>query len=167
MAGAGSKPAQVKFHVPVYRGVVLHTSTSSSLEHARSALASSFGKSVAAAARINVIEGRIIRVDGLNVDPTIVKIDAEGFNYDVLLGATETIGRSRPFLIIEIEPEEAGKMKSYFEGIRYQVISYDAVLDRFYIGAGTPYSDLYRNFFAVPDEMLSLLPWAGPRQTGS
>jgi FkbM family methyltransferase len=162
MAGAGSKPSQVRFHVPVYGGVVLHTSTSSSLEHARSALASSFGKAVAAAATINEIEGRIIRVDDLKVDPTIVKIDAEGFNYDVLLGAMETIGRSRPFLVIEIEPDEADKMTKYFEDMRYRVVGYDAVLDRFCAEAGTPYSDLYRNFFAVPDELLSFLPWAGP-----
>jgi FkbM family methyltransferase len=162
MAGAGSKPAQVRFHVPVYRGVVLHTSTSSSLEHARSALASSFGKSIAASAKINSIEGMIIRVDDLKVDPTIVKIDAEGFNYDVLLGAAETIGRSRPFLVIEIEPDEVEKMKSYFDDIRYRIVSYDAILDSFSAGAGTPYSDLYRNFFAVPDEMISCLPWAGP-----
>jgi FkbM family methyltransferase len=162
MAGAGSQPSQVRFHVPVYKGVVLHTSASSSLEHARSALAASFGKSIAAAATINLIEGRIVRIDDLGIGPTIVKIDAEGFNYDVLLGATETIGRSRPFLIIEIESEETEKIRSYFQHIRYQLVGYDVMLDKFCAGAGTPYSDLYRNFFAVPDEMLPSLPWAGP-----
>jgi FkbM family methyltransferase len=167
MVGAGSKPSQVRLHVPVYRGVVLHTSTSSSLEHARSALASSFGKSVAAAATIKAIEGRIIRVDDLKVDPTIIKIDAEGFNYDVLLGATETIARSRPFLIIEIEPDEADNMRNYFADRRYQVVGYDAVLDRFCVEADTPYSDLYRNFFAVPDEMVPSLLWASTAPASS
>jgi FkbM family methyltransferase len=162
MVGAGSQPSQLRFHVPAYRGVVLHTSASSSLEHARSALAASFGKSIAAAATINLIEGRIVPIDDLEVEPTIIKIDAEGFNYDVLLGAAETIRGSRPFLIIEIESEEVEKIKSYFEGMRYQLVGYDVMLDRFCAGAGTPYSDLYRNFFAVPDEMLPSLPWAGP-----
>ena len=119
--------------------------------HARSALASSFGKSVAAAATIDQIEGQIIRVDDLKIDPTIVKIDAEGFNYDVLLGAAKTIGRSRPFLVVEIEADEAEKMKSYFEDMRYRIVSYDAGFGySFCAEAGTPYSDLYRNFFAVP-----------------
>jgi len=162
MAGAGSHPCQVRFHVPVYKGVVLHTSTSSSLEHTRSALAASFGKSVAAAASIDLIDGSIIRIDDLDIEPTIIKIDAEGFNYDVLLGAAATIARSRPFLIIEIESEEAEKVKSYFDRIRYRLIGYDVMLDKFCVGAGTPYSDLYRNFFAVPDEMLSSLPWSSP-----
>jgi FkbM family methyltransferase len=167
MAGAGTQPSKVRFHVPVYKGIVLHTSTSSSLEHTRSALAASFGKSIAAAARINPIEGRIIRVDDLKVAPTIIKIDAEGFNYEVLLGAAETIGRLRPFLIIEIESEEAEKISGYFEGLRYQLVGYDVMLDRFCAGAGTPYSDLYRNFFAVPDEMMPSLPWTGPTRMGS
>jgi FkbM family methyltransferase len=161
MAGAGSQESVMQFHVPVYKGVVLHTSTSSSLEHTRLALATSFGNSVAAAATINLIEGKIIRIDDLEIEPTIVKIDAEGFNYDVLLGAGATIARSRPFLIIEIESEEAEKIQQYFEGIQYQLIGYDVMLDKFCAGAGTPYSDLYRNFFAVPDEMLSSLRWVG------
>ncbi len=160
MAGAGSQQSVMQFHVPVYKGVVLHTSTSSSLEHTRSALTASFGKSVATAASINLIEGSIIRIDDLDIEPTIIKIDAEGFNYDVLLGAAATISRSRPFLIIEIESEEAGKIKEYFDRIQYRLIGYDVMLDKFCVGAGTPYSDLYRNFFAVPDQMLSSLPWA-------
>jgi Methyltransferase FkbM domain len=51
----------------------------------------------------------------LKVEPTIVKIDAEGLNYDVLLGAVETIERSRPFVMVEVEPEEADNARSYFE----------------------------------------------------
>jgi FkbM family methyltransferase len=159
MAGAGSQQSVMQFHVPVYKGVVLHTSASSSLEHTRSALAASFGKSVATAASINLIEGSIIRIDDLDIEPTIIKIDAEGFNYDVLLGAAATISRSRPFLIIEIESEEAEKIKDYFNRIQYRLIGYDVMLDQFCAGAETPYSDLYRNFFAVPDEMVCSLPW--------
>jgi FkbM family methyltransferase len=158
IAGAGSQPSQVRFHIPIYKGVVLHTSTSGNLDHALSALTTSFGKSVADAAIIKTIEGRIIRIDDLGIEPSIVKIDAEGFNYDVLLGASETIRRSRPFLIIEIETEEAQKIKAYFDDIQYRLIGYDVMLDKFCAGAGTPYSDLYRNFFAVPDEMLRSLP---------
>jgi FkbM family methyltransferase len=167
MAAAGSQQSVTQFHVPVYKGVVLHTSTSSSLEHTRLALAMSFGKSVAAAATIKLIEGKIIRIDDLEIEPTIIKIDAEGFNYDVLQGAATTIARLRPFLIIEIESEEAEKIKQYFDGIQYRLISYDVMLDKFCAGAGTPYSDLYRNFFAVPDEMLPSLPWASPVRGGS
>jgi FkbM family methyltransferase len=169
MVGAGSKSAAVRFHVPVYRGIVLHTFTSSSLEHTRSALAASFGKSVAATANIDLVEGILIRVDDLELEPTIVKIDAEGFNYDVLLGAVETIERSRPFVVVEIEPEEAAKMKDYFEERRYRLLGYDIGLDRFDVAEGAPHSDRSgdRNFFAVPDEIVSRLPCASPLRAHS
>jgi len=159
MVGAGSKPSPVRFHVPVYRGVVLHTFTSSSLEHTRSALAASFGESVAATCNINVVEGNIVRVDDLHVEPTIIKIDAEGFNYDVLVGAVETIERSRPFVVVEIEAAEAAEMKRFFEARRYRLLSYDIGRDRFYADAGTERSGRSgeRNLFAVPDGMLSSL----------
>jgi FkbM family methyltransferase len=161
MVGAGSKPSQVRFHVPVYHGIVLHTFTSSSLEHTRSSLARTFGNSVAAAANIDLVEGKIVRVDDLKIEPTIIKIDAEGFNFDVLLGASETIERSRPFVVVEIEPEEEVDVKSYFEDRRYRLVGYDIALDRFNVAIGA-YSNRSgdRNFFAVPEEMLPRLACA-------
>lgn len=165
VVGAGSKPADMRFHVPVYRGVVLHTFTSSSLEHTRSALAVSFGKSVAAACNVNAVEGKIVRVDDLHVEPTIIKIDAEGFNYDVLLGGRETIARSRPFVMIEIEPEEADKIRGYFEALRYDLLTYNIMEAKFgvIVGALRPGWSGERNFFAVPNEMLSALPRMSPK----
>ena len=50
-----------------------------------------------------------------------------------------------------LETEETEKIRSYFQHIRYQLVGYDVMLDKFCAGAGTPY--LYRNFFAVPDEI--------------
>lgn len=160
MVGAGSQPSEVRFHVPVYGSVVLHTFTSSSLEHTRSSLARTFGKSIADAANINSVAGKIVRVDDLKIEPTIIKIDAEGFNHDVLLGAVQTIERARPFLMVEIESDEAAKMKDYFETRRYRLVGYDVTSNKFNAAATPRHSDRSgeRNFFAIPDEMLSQLP---------
>jgi hypothetical protein len=65
----------------------------------------------------------------------------------VLLGAAATIARSRPFFIIEIEPEEAEKVKNYFDPIRYRLIGYDVMLDKFCAGAGTPSLRLVSQLF--------------------
>jgi FkbM family methyltransferase len=160
MVGAGAKPSNVRFHVPVYNGIVLHTFTSSSLEHTRSTLARTFGSYVAAAANIGSVEGKIVRVDDLKIEPAIIKVDAEGFNYDVLLGAAETIERSRPFVVVEIEPEEADKIRRYLEDLRYDLLAYDIGQDRFHVSPDVVHAGPSgeRNFFAVPKEMLSRLP---------
>jgi FkbM family methyltransferase len=164
MVGASSVASHIRFHVPVYKGVVLHTFTSSSLDHVQAALAGSFGKSVAAAVTINPVEGRTVRLDDLKIVPTIIKIDAEGFNYGVLLGAVETIERSRPFVVVEIEDEEADVIKSYFHERRYHLVAYDIGRDRFYADAAAERSGRpgERNVFAVPGEMLSNLPSETP-----
>jgi hypothetical protein len=62
--------------------------------------------------------------------------------------------------VVEIEDEEADLMKSYFQERRYRLLAYDIGRDRFYTdaGAGRLRHSGGRNFFAVPDEMLSRLP---------
>lgn len=43
----------------------------------------------------------MITVDSLNVSPDLIKIDVEGYEYFVLLGAVETIKRSLPVICLE------------------------------------------------------------------
>jgi FkbM family methyltransferase len=163
MVGAGAAPAHLPFFVPVYKNIVLHTFTSSSEEQVRLSVGRSFGKSVAAATVIHPFQAEIIRLDDLNVDPAIIKVDAEGFDYDVLVGLKNTIERSRPFIATEIAPSEYDRVKGYLNERRYVVLLYDINNDWFapdvasYRKAVSAMSG-HRNFFAVPDEMMSSLP---------
>jgi methyltransferase FkbM-like protein len=99
---------------------------------------------------------------------TIVKIDAEGFDYDVLLGLSETIARARPFIVTEIGSDEYGKIKGYFDKFNYVLPIYDIFDDHFdrdvdsYRAAVSAMSG-HRNFFAVPQEMVSALPFVAAR----
>jgi FkbM family methyltransferase len=166
MVGAGSEPSQLAFHVPIYRGVALHTFTSMNAAHVRAALAASFGESIAAEASSEVVAGTIIRVDDLSLEPTIIKVDAEGYNYDVLVGSEATIHRSRPFVMIEVEPGEADRIRDYFTVLKYHLLAYDIRHDRFHRSADVvragPSGE--RNLFAIPNEMLLRLPRTDPIQ---
>jgi FkbM family methyltransferase len=163
MVGAGASPLRLPFFVPAYKGIVLHTFTSSSEEQVRASVARSFGKSVGAAIVIHPFDAEIIRLDDLNVDPAIIKVDAEGFDYDVLVGLEKTIERSRPFIATEIAASEYDKVKSYLNKRRYVLLLYDINNDCFapdvasYRKAVSAMSG-HRNFFAAPEEMMSSLP---------
>jgi FkbM family methyltransferase len=163
MVGAGATPAKLLFFVPVYKNIVLHTFTSSSEEQVRLSVGRSFGSSVAAATVIHPFEAEIIRLDDLNVDPAIIKVDAEGFDYDVLVGLKSTIERSRPFIATEIAPSVYDRVKSYLNECRYMLLLYDINNDCFapdvasYRKAVSAMSG-HRNFFAVPEEMTDSLP---------
>lgn len=164
MVGAGAATAKIQFFVPVYKSVVLHTFTSSRREQVEYSIARSFGKSVAGAIVINAFEADIIRLDDLDVEPTIIKVDAEGFDYDVLVGLTKTIARARPFIMTEIDSSEYEKVKSFFGERHYVLLVYDIYNDCFSTGVDSYRAAVsamagHRNFFAVPSEMINSLPF--------
>ena len=42
-----------------------------------------------------------IRIDSLNISPDLIHLDVEGFEGEALLGAIETINRSKPIIVVE------------------------------------------------------------------
>jgi len=45
---------------------------------------------------------KIRTLDSFKLEPTVLKVDTEGYEYEVLKGAKNTIGRSNPTLIVEV-----------------------------------------------------------------
>ncbi|MCH7631440.1 MAG: FkbM family methyltransferase, partial [Proteobacteria bacterium] len=102
MVGAGAGACTMSFFVPVYLGIVLHTFTSGSRDQVMAGLEKTFGRSVRAKTKIIETKGEVVRIDDLGVEPSIIKIDAEGFDYQILQGARKTIQTSKPFIAIEV-----------------------------------------------------------------
>jgi FkbM family methyltransferase len=167
MLGAGSESGRIQFFVPIYRGIVLHTYTSSRRDRVEEAIASVCGKSVLASTVIKTVESDVIRGDELNVDPTIIKIDAEGFDYEVLRGLDATIARARPFLVMEYASREEDRSAQYLRAQDYVTLTYDISEDRFAAAIESPDQRIamgrhpepgQRNFFAVPRQKLGTIP---------
>lgn len=167
MVGAGSAPARLQFFVPVYHGIVLHTFTSSRPERVRDGITYCFGQSVGASADIKSVESDVIRVDDLELSPSIVKIDAEGFDFDVLQGLDQTLARARPFVVMEMAWAEEDHSAGFLQARDYTILGYNIATDRFAeandlfdTGAGDDHSrePSRHNYFAVPREKLAGLP---------
>lgn len=159
MAAAGSKTAQMKFFVPVFRGIAFHTFTSGDSAKILADIDKAFGKRVAAAIEMRMFEASVVPLDELNLTPTIIKIDAEGFDFEVLSGLTGTIERTRPFVIAEIVREEFAKNIDFFHARDYALLRYEIAADRFTtkLEISDSLASGYRNFFAVPVETLKSL----------
>jgi FkbM family methyltransferase len=163
IVAAGSASERMRFFVPVYKNIVLHTFTSGNRDQVLEAITKSFGRSVASAVDIRSFDSEIIPVDSLNIEPAIIKIDAEGFDYAVLKGLTATIKRSRPFIMSEVGAAEYGQINTFLEELRYKLLTYDIFADTFGV-ARTDLSDAarteppHRNLFAAPDEILESVP---------
>ena len=162
MIGAGSEAGQVKLFMPAYNGISLHTFTSVSRPQVEQAIAEHFGPRIAANTTIEEIDGDIVRLDDLRLDPSIVKIDAEGNDYNVLVGLEDTIARARPFLMIEIAWTERARVAALLQRHDYLLCTYDIGSDRFRTGIGEiqPGGADQRNVFAIPQETLNRLPLA-------
>lgn len=157
IAAAGAEPGHARFFVPSYRGVVLHTATSSMREQVYSAVSHWFSPAIAAKTKLDLFESPILRLDDLELEPSIVKIDAEGHDYDSLVGLTKTIERTRPIIIIEMEWVDNEKIREFFAGRRYTHLSYDASGERFVASETFDPASGHNSFF-VPTELASLLP---------
>lgn len=157
MVGAGSIPNRVRFFVPTYNGVILHTATSANHEQVYAAIAHWFSPSIATRTKTIEFDSAIVRLDDLALEPSIIKIDAEGYDYDVLLGLSKTIERNRPFIMIEMEWAEKDKIQGFLAARRYRQLAYYVAADRFEASNSFD-QNLGHNAFFIPAELVSLLP---------
>jgi FkbM family methyltransferase len=160
MVGAGDAAAEIRLFSPYYKGIALHTFTSGSVEQVKTAVAKSFGPNVAAALEVTECAVPVIALDELNLAPWTIKIDVEGFDYKVLLGARGTLERHRPYVIVEACHAELEPMLGYFAEFNYVVLTFDQAINKFaHLEQGTlEYATGARNLFAVPHETLATLP---------
>ena len=141
----------------------MHTFTSNNQDHILAAIEKSFGASIANDVTIEAFDCDIIPVDSLDINPSVIKIDAEGFDYDVIEGLKTTIGRSRPFIMIEISDSQYVQINKYFSDRHYILLTYDIFSDTFShapaIAPSTKSATFsHRNFFAVPEDFAKSIP---------
>jgi hypothetical protein len=113
------------------------------------------------------VESDIVRVDDLRINPTIIKIDAEGFDFEVLRGLDQTLARSRPFVVMEIAWAEEDQSPAFLKTRDYTILAYNLTIDRFtrardvfdtHSDADSSRAPSRHNYFAVPDEKIAGLP---------
>jgi len=91
----------------------------------------------------------IRRLDDFNLSPYFIKIDVQGFEYEVLQGGLETLKRSQPGLLIETPSENVTNLLT---GLGYKPYYYDN--DKLTPGRGA------LNTYFFNDEKISRLPLA-------
>jgi FkbM family methyltransferase len=166
--GAGATRGRLTLYTPIYRGVPIHTHTSASKEYLGVSLNRDFSPRVVARITYHEQVVEIVPLDELELAPSIVKIDVEGADYQILLGLRATIERYRPHILVEFTPRHMGDFEQFFEQRKYSLFVYDERADTF-----TPFrkdretetwqtTALQVNVFCVPSERTSILPLSGP-----
>jgi len=167
LAGAGRERLKMILFIPVYNGVPIYTAASLRKDYA---LRTMHEQHISVGDKnIVILEHTvdILPLDELNLNPDIIKIDTEGYDYEVLLGMQTTIERCRPVILIEYSPEVYPLLKDFFDGCRYKLWTYDHAKDIFFAFDEIQERGFYlrqkvtRNVFCVPTDGFPHLPMSG------
>lgn len=160
MIGIGETASEITLHSPVWRGIALHTVAASRVEQVTKALGLAFGARVAREARIDTFAAKIASLDELDLSPSVIKIDTEGHEHEVLKGARATLARCRPVVLFEAWHIDVDAVWSIFDELSYVTASYDETADAFRRVAliQLPQDAASRNLYAIPSERFATLP---------
>jgi FkbM family methyltransferase len=165
IAAAGSVRANLTLYTASYRGIKLHTGTSLSQEHMKSGYAHNFSPSVVKDLVWSEDKVDVIPLDELGLKPDIIKTDAEGYDYEVLAGLSDTIKAHRPHVLIEFSAEMIDRLTSFCNELNYGMYVYDWNRDCFSsFDSARELSELASgvipvNLFLMPAEKTRNLPF--------
>ncbi|WP_319421278.1 FkbM family methyltransferase [Pleurocapsa sp. FMAR1] len=148
--GLGDKPGVIDFYYPIYNGREMTALGSCDYQKAQSWL----NKNTIYFFDVNKLEMEKITVnvntlDSFKLEPEFIKIDVEGFEYQVLLGSEKTIKNNRPILLIEgvAQGDKAHNLLQDWEYDIYKFFNNKFYLDEF---------DCANNFF-IPREKTEII----------
>lgn len=72
--------------------------------------------------KLRQVPCRIRRLDEFNLKPFFMKLDIQGYEYNALLGAEQTLKSNEPILLIESPPEP--EIITYLEGMGYKMYAF-------------------------------------------
>ena len=67
----------------------------------------------------------IISLDEMNLRPGAIKIDVEGYEYEAIQGAVDTIKKYEPILMIEVNDRSFEKIKNLLNELNYSIFVYE------------------------------------------
>jgi FkbM family methyltransferase len=160
MVGAGLSDEEVDLFVPMYQGIALHPAACMDYKLLQETMKRMYPAFISTKLKYVKQMVKVVRVDSLNLHPTLVKIDAEGFDYNVLLGMQATIDRARPCILLELYWDAVELIERFCPERSYALFSYSYKLDKF-----IPFNQRHlrnatggRNAFCIPMEKISALP---------
>jgi FkbM family methyltransferase len=109
---------------------------------------------------VETVPVEILRFDDVGLVPTVVKIDVEGFELDVLLGMLKTIEHARPVFMIEAS-RATPEIHKLLRPFGYRFFLYDAAENKLSECSGTVDST---NYFACPAKVLEQFARSGVPQ---
>ena len=129
LCAAGDTTTTAILKIPTYRGIP-HHSGSFCAPQQQAIIEAEFPARMVREFKYISQTVPVIRIDDLHLSPTVVKIDAEGYDLKIVYGMEATIRRCRPILMIENNPSNIELISAFLTGYGYEISEYDYDGDR-------------------------------------
>ncbi len=132
LIGAGDKNGTMVLYTPIYKGVAMTNYASLDTDAARQNLDRHMNiRNIGSRVEFSKNEISIRKLDELNLNPAIIKIDVEGFEDIVISGLLETIKKFQPMIMVEHNPRSFQVITAMLTSLDYTVNTYDVTADKF------------------------------------
>jgi FkbM family methyltransferase len=162
--GAGHERTKLTLYTPMYKGVCLHTGASLNIDYGSAAYMQHFPPRVVKNITWKEEVVDVIPLDELRLEPHIIKIDAEGFDFEVLLGLRQTIAAHRPHILVEYTAPIHARLHALSQELAYGLFAYDHMRDTFdgfdteRVLTDAKQARAPINIFVIPEERVASLP---------
>jgi FkbM family methyltransferase len=160
MCGLGDEDGEFQLFVPRYKNIYLHTFSSLDRKSLEQAIKLTYSNSIFNTIVIEKFTCKIRTLDSFNYDPSVIKVDAEGFEDMIFKGAEVTIRKSKPSIIFEAVHGSMEIILKRLHSFEYEIFSYDSTIDVFHpyhFLDSVPYISGSRNLIAVPEHIKNSL----------
>jgi FkbM family methyltransferase len=99
--GLGDQISKFDLYIPFYNNYMFDGLASFKEENARNWLKNRLYGFTSKKLEIKKVSCTVKRLDDFALKPSFIKIDVQGFEYEVLLGAERTLNESQPILLVE------------------------------------------------------------------
>lgn len=131
--GVSDQASSLDFYTPVYHGLRIYTATSCNLNYLRQNV-TDLGL-VVDKVKFEKTTCRVQTIDSLGLEPTIIKFDTEGHEFEGILGAMQTLESYHPHILLEYAPptvlgEKAAKLNTLIDDLGYRKFKYQFATNR-------------------------------------
>jgi len=119
--GLGDKNQELALYIPFYRNWMFDGLSSLKYEAAEGWLRTRLWKFNENKQHIKKVSCQVRKLDDFDLDPYFIKIDVQGFEYEVLQGGINTIKTHKPILLIESITSD---VKNLLEAFDYKFFRY-------------------------------------------
>jgi FkbM family methyltransferase len=167
LIGASDDYSEFDLYVPFYKRLPLHSASTLHAAFHRENFKRLFSNSLLKHISWRRTRITTVPLDSFGLKPSIIKIDVEGHEIQVLKGLQDTIAKYRPYLMVECSKESFPEVDLLLAKHDLVAASYSADRDAFRTVENDFVFDMgaveHRNIFYVPREKLSQLPLENDR----